>query len=161
MTASREVEGDVRRDGRKVRLPVPCTSYASGHHAHWIQWSHAYREKESQHPATVLEIGDETFTIELDAEPVQLYHHDLGRLGEIVALQGPEIVEQFAWSVVWFGSYLISVRHSGPLEPCPQDQPVGGATVPLTTPEETADRLYRALVPDADPAEPRSTGGKR
>ncbi len=153
MSPGGEAEGVGRRSQAGIRLPVPRTSYAPGHHAHWIQWNRARRDVASQHPATVVEIDDEAFTIQLHGEPVRLYHHDLQRLREIVAHQGTEIVAQTAWAVVWFGTYLIGVSSSGPLGPCPRDQPRGGATVSATTEADTSGRLHRAVargfVPDA------------
>jgi hypothetical protein len=137
-------EGDGSGDRRGIRLPLPCRSYAAGHHPHRIQWKQAFRDPDTRAAAEVVSIGIETFSIVGEGGTIELWNHDLERLALIVDRLGPEIVTQFRWGVIWVDTYLISVSRRGPLTPCPTEE-AGGATVRATTEEETASRLLQAV----------------
>jgi hypothetical protein len=143
VTPVTEVLGDVAGDRRGIRRSRPCRSYASGHHVHHIQWSRAWRDPASRAAAEIVRIGEDRFTLEVDGAPIVARHHDLGRLGELVAGHGPRVEVQFAWHVLWFGDHLVSIRRAKPLDPC-SDEVVGGALVVAASATETADHLRRA-----------------
>ena len=66
---------------------VPCTSYAPGHHFHWIP---IFRYSEPRIPVTVGWKEGKAFVVEVEGKTEIWYHHEPERLKEALQKADPE-----------------------------------------------------------------------
>lgn len=148
------MSSEMARDQRGIRSPIGCRSYGAGHHAHQIQWTRARRDPDTQRQAVLVAVGDEDVTVAVDGEHLVLWHHDLHRVRELAGRFDGQVTAQLRWSLLWFGTYLISVTRE-PLTPCSLEW-TGGAPLRATT----GDDLVAQLLGGAAPAIPRAPGSR-
>ncbi len=113
---------------KEPRRPKPCRSYAPGHTVHPIQWKKGSTDPGTKVRGRILDIDDEQLVVVVAGERLAFRNHDLDRARDLLEVVGPEVDLQTRWSLLWFGSSLVSISPAdrGALAPCRPEGPGEG-----------------------------------
>lgn len=106
---------------------LQCGSYRTGHQAHWIQATHAFRDQNNPPLAgMLLDVDDDgTISVRVGETIHRLWHHQPARLAELVARNEGAVTLQLRWSLLrtaspdgWYG-FSVCEADSANRVPCP------------------------------------------